>query len=76
MRTEEIKMERPGQAEIGKEYEVIEKSTEAFYYYILMPAIAMSGNYSLGERIKSGKGIVRDIREDARGYFVYVEFDE
>ncbi len=76
MRTEEFKMERPGQAEIGKEYSVIEKSTEAFYYYILMPAIAMSGNYSLGQRIKSDKGIVRDIREDARGYFVYVEFDE
>ncbi len=76
MRLEEFKMERPGQAEIGKEYPVIEKSTTAFYYYILMPAIAMSGNYSLGQRIKSDHGIVRDIKQDPRGYFVYVEFDE
>lgn len=75
MRTEEFKMERQGLIEIGQEVTIVEKSTEAFYYYIIVPALAMSGNYSLGQRIKSDKGTVRDIRQDARGYFVYVDFE-
>ena len=75
MRTEEFKMERQGLLKVGDEVTITERSTEAFYYYIIMPALAMSGNYSLGQRIKSTKGIVRDIRQDARGYFVYAEFE-
>ena len=48
----------------------------AFYYYTIVPALAMSGNYKLGERIKSTKGVVKDVRQDPRGYFVDVEFEE
>ena len=76
MRTEEFKMERHGLLKEGDKVEIIEKSTEAFYYYTIVPALAMSGNYKLGERIKSTKGVVKDIRQDPRGYFVDVEFDE
>ncbi len=69
-------MERPGQVEIGQQVEIVERNTVAFYYYILMPAVAMSGNYKLSERIKARSGIVRDIKRDERGYFVFVEFEE
>ncbi len=76
LRIEEFKMERPGQVKIGQEVEIVERNTVAFYYYILVPAVAMSGNYKLSERIKSRKGTVRDIKRDDRGYFVFVEFEE
>lgn len=76
MRIEEFKMERPGLVEIGQEVEITERNTVAFYYYIIIPALAMSGNYSLSQRIKDRKGIVKDIKRDDRGYFVYVEFNK
>ncbi|MCR5829853.1 MAG: hypothetical protein K6F93_05830 [Lachnospiraceae bacterium] len=76
MRLEEFKMERPGLVEVGQEVDIIEHNTVAFYYYIIVPAVAMSGNYKYSERIKSRKGIVRDIKRDERGYFVSVEFEE
>ena len=76
MRTEEFKMERHGLLNTGDEVEIIEKSTEAFYYYTIVPSLAMSGNYTLANRIKSTKGVVRDIRQDPRGFFVDVEFEE
>ncbi len=76
MRTEEFKMERHGLLKTGDEVEIIEKSTSAFYYYTIVPSLAMSGNYTLATRIKSTKGIVRDIRQDPRGFFVDIEFNE
>lgn len=76
MRQMEFKMEREGQAVIGQEYEVSEGKLPSCYYYTLEPAIAMSGNYEFRERLKSTKGIVKDIHETPRGFFVTVEFDE
>lgn len=76
LRTEEFKMERPGQVEIGQQVEIVERNTVAFYYYIIVPAVAMSGNYKFSERIKARNGVVRDIKKDERGYFVFVEFEE
>jgi len=55
--------------------EIVEKSTEAFYYYTIVPALAMSGNYKLADRIRSDRGVVKGIRQDNRGYFVDVEFE-
>jgi len=75
MRTEEFKMERPGLVEIGQKVEITEKNTVAFYYYILNPAIAMSGNFAFSDRIKSREGVVKDIRKNEKGYFVDVEFE-
>lgn len=76
MRQMEFKMEREGQAVIGQEYEVSEGKLPSCYYYTLEPAIAMSGNYEFRERLKTTKGIVKDIHETPRGFFVTVEFDE
>ena len=76
LRTEEFKMERPGQVEVGQQVEIVERNTVAFYYYIIVPPVAMSGNYKFSERIKARNGVVRDIKRDERGYFVSVEFEE
>lgn len=76
MRVEEFKMERSNLVEVGQEVDIVERNTIAFYYYIIVPALAMSGNFPFGNRIKSRKGIVRDIRKDERGYFIDVEFAE
>lgn len=76
MRVEEFKMERPNLVEIGQEVEIIEKNTIAFYYYIIVPALAMSGNFAFGDRIKSRKGIVQGIRTNEKGTFADVEFNE
>ena len=46
------------------------------YYYTIIPAVAMSGNYSLRERLKSDHGIVKEIKHNEKGYYVVVEFDE
>lgn len=75
MRTEEFKMERDGLVSIGEEVEIIERSTIAFYYYMVLPATAMSGNYSYGDRIMSRKGIVRDIVTNEKGMFLEIEFE-
>ncbi len=74
MRIEEFKMERSGLLKEGDEVEITERNTSAFYYYMILPATAMSGNYSLGKRIKSRKGVVKGIRKNEKGYFVDVEF--
>ncbi|MBR4342155.1 MAG: hypothetical protein IKP88_05575 [Lachnospiraceae bacterium] len=75
MRKEEFKMERPGLVEIGQRVSIVEKSTVAFYYYIIVPAVAMSGNFSFSDRIMSTEGTVVDIRKNEKGYFVDVEFE-
>ena len=75
MRTEELKMERHGLLKEGDRVEIIEKNTEAFYYYTIIPALAMSGNYKLADRILSTEGVVKDVRQDPRGFFVDVEFE-
>jgi hypothetical protein len=75
MREVEFKMERKGLVTIGQEVEITEREG-VNYSYIIEPAVAMSGCFRARDRIKSNKGIVKDIRENARGYYVVVEFDE
>lgn len=76
MRVEEFKMERQDLLNVGDRVEIVEKNTVAFYYYTIVPALAMSGNFSFGNRIKSTEGVVQGIRKNEKGYFVDVEFDE
>ena len=75
MREMEFKMERQGLVKIGDVVDVTER--EGFNYsYIIEPAVAMSGCYPNAQRIKSKKGIVRNIEHTPRGFIVTAEFDE
>lgn len=76
MREMGFKMERPGLVEVGQEIEVNEGQTPAFYYYTIIPAVAMSGNYRVYERLTNMKGTVKSIETLASGFWVTVEFDE
>lgn len=75
MREVEFKMERPGQVEVGQTVEITEYKS-ANYYYVIKPAVAMSGCYKVNERIRSKSGIVKGISKTEKGHYVIVEFDE
>ena len=76
MRTEEFKMERQGLVQVGDKVNIIEREGTSSYSYIIDPAVAMSGCYAARDRIKSPSGIVKDIRENSRGFYVVVEFED
>jgi hypothetical protein len=76
MREVEFKMERPGLVEAGQEIEITESALPTSFYYTIIPAVAMSRNYQGYERIRSRKGIVKEVRKTNRGYYVIAEFDE
>ena len=75
LREIEFKMERQGLVSIGDKVEVIERDGVS-YSYIIEPAVAMSGCYAARDRLKSREGIIKDIRENDRGFYVIVAFDE
>lgn len=75
MREVEFKMERQGLVNVGDTVDIIEREGTS-YSYIIEPAVAMSGCFQNRERIKSRSGIVKDIKENSRGFYVIVEFDE
>lgn len=73
----EFKMERSGLVSAGQEVNIREGTLpNSVFYYVIEPAIAMSGNFSLGERLSVRKGIVSDIKENERGFYVTVTFEE
>ena len=76
MRQMEFKMERPGLTKPGDRLKITEGKLPTSYYYTIEHAIAMSGNYSVSERLTSGEGLVVDVRETETGFFVTMEFDE
>ncbi len=76
MREMDFKMERPGLVEAGQKVEIIEGILPTSYYYTIVPAVGMSGNYVARERLQSKEGIVKEVKVTERGYYVTVEFDE
>ena len=76
MREELFKMERKGLVTEGEEVKVTERVNGGLYSYLVEPSVAMSGIYRSNQRIKSEKGIIKEIRENERGYYLLVAFDE
>lgn len=71
-----FKMERPGLVEEGQTVEVSESVTPVNVNYMIEPAVAMSGLFKFTERLKSRQGVVKEIIQNDRGYYVTVAFDE
>lgn len=76
MRLMEFKMERPGLLEVGQTVTVTEGVLPSNYYYTIDPSLAMSGNYPFNRQLKSKSGVVKNVVENPRGFYVTVEFDE
>lgn len=76
MREMEFKMERPGLLQVGDHITVTEGVLPSNYYYTIDPALAMSGNYPFRERMLAREGVVTDVTQNARGFYVKAEFDE
>ena len=76
MRTIEFKMERQGLVNKGDKVKIIEREGTSSYSYIIDPAVAMSGCFAARYRIKSEYGIVKYTRENSRGFYGIVDFDE
>ena len=76
MRRMEFKMERPGLLEVGEKITVTEGLLPSNYYYTIDPSLAMSANIPFRNRLKIKEGVVVNIEENARGFYVTAEFDE
>lgn len=76
MRSMEFKMERQGLLEIGQQVTITEGVLPSNYYYVIDPSLAMSGNFPFRERLLAREGKVADIKENERGFYVTVEFQE
>lgn len=76
MRQMEFKMERPNLLKVTDKVTVTEGVLPSNYYYVIDPSLAMSGNYPFCEQLLTREGIVTDISENPRGFYVTVEFDE
>lgn len=76
MREMEFKMEREGFLNVGDKVTVTEGVLPSSYYYTIDPSLAMSGNIPFRERLLATEGTVVDIKENARGFYVTVNFLE
>lgn len=75
-RTMEFKMERQGLLQIGQEITVTEGVLPSNYYYTIDPSLAMSGNFPFPQRMLARKGVVTNIEQNPKGFYVTCEFDE
>ena len=75
MRRMEFKMERQGLLEVGQQITVTEGVLPSNYYYTIDPSLAMSGNVPFPERMLAREGIVTNIEENDRGFYVTAEFE-
>ncbi|MBD5479568.1 MAG: hypothetical protein HDR11_08655 [Lachnospiraceae bacterium] len=72
----EFKMERPGLLTVGQKITVTEGVLPSNYYYTIDPSLAMSGNFPFRERMLAREGVVLDIEEKERGFYVTAQFED
>ena len=75
-RTMEFKMERQGLLSVGDHVTVTEGVLPSNYYYTIDPSLAMSGNFPFRERMLAREGVVLDVIQNDRGFYVTAEFEE
>ena len=76
MREMEFKMERQGLLEIGQKITVTEGLLPSNYYYTIDPSLAMSGNIPFNQRMMAREGVVTNIIENERGFYVTAQFQD
>ena len=76
MRSLIFKMERPDLVHEGDVVNVEEGELPSSYYYVIEPAVAMSGNIPITQRLKNRTGKITHIESTNIGYYLTVEFDE
>ena len=77
MRQELFKMERQGLVTEGQEVVLSERSpSTGRYTYLVEPSVAMSGIYKTNDRIKARKGVIKEIQDTPKGFYLLVEVDE
>lgn len=76
MRKMEFKMERTGLLKEGDRVTITEGLLPSNYYYVIDPSLAMSANIPFRYRLKSREGVVTEVIENARGFYVTAEFEE
>ena len=69
-------MERPGLLAVGQKITVTEGVLPSNYYYTIDPSLAMSGNVPFRERMLAREGVVLDIEEKERGFYVTAQFED
>lgn len=74
MREMEFKMERQGLLRVDQSVEITEGVLPSNYYYVINPALAMSGNFPFRDRLLAREGIITDIKENEKGFYVTVVF--
>ncbi|NLL77428.1 MAG: hypothetical protein GX235_09315 [Clostridiales bacterium] len=72
----EFKMERQGLLKVGDSITVTEGVLPSNYYYTIDPSLAMSGNFPFSERMLARKGVVTQVLENDRGFYVMAQFEE
>ncbi len=75
MRKELFHMERDV-LQIGDEVHIEEGALPASFYYTVVPALAMSGNYSFNDRILSTEGKVVEKSYKGSTYQVIIAFEK
>ena len=79
MKTIDFRMERPGLVSVGDQVEVRESVLKTLqgtmYYYTIFPAVAMSGNIPLRDRLETLTGKVVRIDDEGSLWTVYVDFE-
>ena len=76
MREMEFKMERQGVLKEGDKVTITEGVLPSNYYYTIDPSLAMSGNIPFNQRMLAREGVVTNIIENERGFYVTARFEE